>query len=190
MNNPDHETILAIQQTGEVGLKPLYRTLKEPFLAFMQRYTKDDALLQDAYHEAMIAFYEYVLADKYDSKKGSIKTLVYQMGRAYLFNRLKKEQRIKSKLAKDIASEFDRSMVDMVEFKLTPEETHLKEAILRLGTQCQELLNLYFYNNFSIDVIRERMNYKNNNVVSAHKSRCLKNLKAIFQEINHGTKAG
>jgi len=171
----------AIRKQGHQALKPLYQELKPLFLAYMQRYTQDAEVRLDAFHEAMIAFYEYCLAGKYDPAKSAPKTMVFMMGRAYLINRLKVEKRSTSVEEEKIDTHMDRQVIQQYHFSLDNSEAVIRDAILKMGGKCKELLQLFFYRNYSIEAIMQQMNYKNENVVSAHKSRCIKQLKKLIQ---------
>lgn len=172
----------AIQKQGYNALKTLYQELKPGFLHYMLRYTPDPNMRLDAYHEAMIAFYEYCMKGKYQSEKSSPKTMVFLMGRAYLINRIKREQR--SVLHKDemVDAHIEEQIVQQYEFALDDSEVLIKNALLKIGEKCRELLQLFFYHHFSIQDIMEKMSYKNENVVSSHKSRCIKQMKEILKE--------
>ncbi len=164
---------------GRDALKPLYLELKPSFMQYMRRYTQEENLRLDAYHEAMVAFYEYCVEGHYDPSRSAPKTLIFKMGSAYLINRLKKERReIQDEDVADL--KIHERLIEQYEFELTESETEIKAALLQLGKKCRELLELYFYHNFSIEVIRYRMHYKNDNVVSSHKSRCIKQIKEIL----------
>ncbi len=189
MNDPTTQIVADIQSKGKEALKPLYLKIKPQFLSYMQRYTSDRDLLLDAFHEAMIAFYEYVLGDKFDAAKGTARTLIFQMGKAYLINRLKKERRLSNVDTFDVSVENRKWIHHEGVFQPTEDDPALKHAISMLGEKCRDLLFMFFYENFSVAVIKERMNYKNVNVVSSHKSRCLKQLRIILDknELGDGT---
>jgi RNA polymerase sigma-70 factor (ECF subfamily) len=104
------------------------------------------------------------------------------MGRAYLINRIKREQRNVFQEDEITEKEVEQQMIEQYEFSLGDSEILVKTALLRIGEKCRELLKLFFYHNYSIQNIMEKMNYKNENVVSSHKSRCIKQLKEILKD--------
>ncbi|MCB0670192.1 MAG: sigma-70 family RNA polymerase sigma factor [Saprospiraceae bacterium] len=175
-----------IKKIGPDALKPIYLDYKPTFIKSMLRYTKDLDLRIDAFHEAMVSFYEYCLEGKYDENKSSPQTLIYLMGRAYLLNRLKKENKITAReedgleyLQKGINLHFDMT--------LDSYEAQIHQALQNLGEKCRELIHLFYYHNYSIDAIMHRLNYKNENVVSSHKARCISQLKQIMQSNKNAT---
>lgn len=181
MTNENLKLLEAILQEGHQALKPLYQEIKPAFLKYMQRYTPDPDIRLDAFHEAMLAFYEYCLAGKYNPDRSAPKTMVFMMGRAYLINRLKLEQRNLYQETETIDSYIKYRVTQQYHSSLSEAEILVRDAILKLGDKCRQLLQLFFYRNYSIEAIMENMKYKNENVVSSHKSRCIKQLKEILQ---------
>lgn len=177
MSDNKSDFVAALQEKGKEALKPLYMKTKAPFLAYMRRYTNDRHLQVDAFHEAMIAFYEYCVRGKYDPNLASPKTLIIKMGSAYLMNRLKKEGRNSSIVDNDLELLAEKMMTRHLDFSLSMREMELKKKLTKLGEKCREILLSFFYYNMSIESIRVQMGYKNDNVVSSHKSRCLKKLR-------------
>ena len=167
---------------GKDALEPMYRELKPQFLKYMMRYSKELEIRIDAFHEAMIAFYEYCIKGKYDPQKSSPKTLIFNMGKAYIINRLRKEKKIVLGKSEDILPEFEQRIKDQMNFSLNENEIEIQNALAQLGEKCKTLLKLFYYSNYSIDAIMHRLNYKNENVVSSHKSRCIKKLKEVIKK--------
>ena len=132
---------------GPDALKPLYQELKASFMQYMRRYTQEENLRLDAYHEAMVAFYEYCVEGHYDPSRSAPKTLIFKMGSAYLINRLKKERReIQDEEVIDL--KMQKRLTEQFEFNLTESEAEIKAALLQLGVKCRELLELFFLSQF------------------------------------------
>ena len=51
----------------------------------------------------------------------------------------------------------------------------------KLGEPCQQLLTLFYFNNYTMESIAETMGYKNDKVAKSQKVRCLKELKKEAQ---------
>ena len=171
------DIVRAIQKDGNQALKSIYAQVKPVFLNYMLRYTGDEDLRLDAFHEAMIAFYEYCRDGKYDPQRSSPKTIIIMMGRAYIINRLKKENKMVSQNPHDKDNPYSSMMQNWHKENTNKSDIEIRQALDKLGEKCKQLLIYFYYYNFGIDVIRERMEYKNDNVVSSHKSRCIKQLK-------------
>lgn len=165
---------------AEKALIELYSENLNSFLVYAQRFSQDEHLKTDAFKEGMIAFYEYVVNRKYDPEKSSPKTMIFNMSLRYLNNRLKKEQRLIS--SESIIQEEVNEWMQVYEIELNPHEVELKKAFQQLGKKCKELLKLFYYKKYDIETIVLELGYKNANTVSAHKSRCVKQLKSIIRK--------
>jgi DNA-directed RNA polymerase specialized sigma24 family protein len=69
------------------------------------------------------------------------------------------------------------------EVNLTDRQKSLTLGIRKLGKKCQDVITLFYSQQLSIAEIADRMGYKTENVVKAHKSRCMKTLKQIVSTI-------
>ncbi len=61
----------------------------------------------------------------------------------------------------------------------------LVTLIAQLGEPCKELLSLFYFHNFSMESIAERLGYKNDKVAKSQKARCLKELKAGAESLKN-----
>ncbi len=162
----------ALNQDGQAALIQLYRLFKSEFLTLARRYSTDHELLLEAYHEGVLGFYDMFIENRYDESKGQIKTLLFKIGKNHLINRIQKEKGEKRRI-NNISQEKNGRQVE--------HGISLDESMKALGEKCRQLLTLFYYHNYSIDAIVHRMNYKNENVVKSHKSRCIKQLREIMR---------
>lgn len=169
---------------GMEAITEVYKLYREEFLHFARRHASNASreLVLDAWHDAVIDFYEIALAGKYDPEKSGLKTFLFAIGKYKLFNLLKKNDRVQ--LAPFEENEFKNrpEFVWLQQEHLTEQEELIKKALSQLGEKCRELLVLVYYHQYSSDAVKTAMNYGNTNVVHSHKSRCLKQLKSILEE--------
>lgn len=179
----DQQILDALRSEGSNGLKQFYESYRNDFMAFARKYTSAEEDVLDVYQDTVIAFYENVSREKIKTLRSSLKTYLFSIGKYKLIDHLKR----KGKTISSDDPEYSRELIDdSVEEKiqLNEQQTQLKQALNQLGEQCRDLLLLFYYRRYSIDAIREEMNYKNDNVVKAHKSRCMKKLRTLFKENN------
>ena len=152
--------------------KSLYGSYKEEFKKFALRYTQDDELVADSYHDAFIALYENIIEGKLTELSSSLKTYVFSIGKYTLFNKLRKE-------GKTVADDDYLQTVPADETAGSDDERFddIRKQLNLLGERCREILILFYYHRYTIDAIVRHMEYKNENTAKAHKSRCLKKLR-------------
>ena len=132
----------------------------------------------DSWHDAIIAFYEQVAANKLKSIQYELKTYLFTIGYRILIRKHKKMQEI-------IDDEYiDTQMIieSMEYFKATEDLTEerkdlLLNAINELPPQSKQVLMLRFIEGKSLKDISQILNYGSLNVLSATISRSLKRLK-------------
>ena len=177
----DQQLLQALKTHGSKALEQLYLLYRADFIAFARKYRANEADILDVYQDAIIAFFENIQSGKIIELKSTIKTYLFSIGKYKLIDKLKQN-------GKEIATEFLENIEEPLEntfeeqVNLTHQQQQLKEAISELGGPCKELLILFYYRQYSIEAIQNEMNYKNNNVVKAHKSRCMKSLRAIISK--------
>jgi RNA polymerase sigma factor (sigma-70 family) len=181
-NNNIIAEILAGRETTLRQIYPLYAL---EFKAWARRYVQcSEADLTDAYQEALVAFYRNVVTGRLTNLTSSLKTYIFAIGYRQLRHALKNNQRMElvieppeSELPLD--PNFLQILIEDEEYQA--QRHYLNKALQRLSPSCQEVLELYFYQNFSIPKIKELMHYQSENAVSVQKSRCLKSLRDILE---------
>ena len=168
-----------LKDDREKAVRALYRRYQKEFYQFAQGYSRNENMIADAYQEGMIAFYEYCLAGKYDPSKAGIKTLLFTMSKYALFRMLRKSKHYSVAEVEIEDVDADQLVAGVLNEALTPMQERLKRGLANLGEQCQKIIRLFYYFEFSISAIAEELGYQNENVVRSHKSRCMKRLRGL-----------
>ena len=93
-------------------------------------------------------------------------------------DKIKENQRLVSQEEYHLPDEVSTEMIDSIE--LNHRQQLIKEALKELGGACKDILHYFYYQKYSIESIRMAMGYKDDNVVKANKSRCMKSLRTIL----------
>lgn len=177
----DQQLLQTLQTQGSKALEQLYVSCREDFVAFGRRYSMSEADILDVYQDAIIVFFENVNSGKITQLSSTIKTYLFSIGKYKLIDKFKQNGRvIKTEVLENIEAPLDNTFEEQI--NLNHRQHQLKDAINELGGQCKELLILFYYRQYSIDAIQAEMDYKNGNVVKAHKSRCMKSLRVIISK--------
>ena len=161
-------------------IKEIYAEYRESFLHFSHGISADEELIVDSFQEAVIALYENLVIGRINQKDTTVKTYLFAIGKHKLLNAVKRNSK-EIKILQELKSENV--------YQLTPEESSdqkdiLAKAFRQMGRKCRDIIMKYYYHKYSIDAIATEMNYKNNNTVKAHKSRCMAKLKDIVHNIS------
>jgi len=184
---PEEDMVTWVRVDRNKAIATLYHKYRGEFLLFSRRYGMGEADILDAFQEAIIAFYEYCKSGKYDQTRSSPKTMIFNMGKYALINMKKKQSRMVS--VDDLGlTPLERKCVEIViDEGLTTRQSQLKEGLVHLSEQCQRIIRLFYYDEYSIQAIVDELGYQNENVVRSQKSRCLKRLREYIKSDFSGT---
>ncbi len=184
-SHSDNNIIAEILEGRETTLRRIYPLYAAEFKVWARRFVQcTEADLTDAYQEALVAVYRNIVAGRLTNLTSSLKTYIFAIG----YRQLKRAMRQNQKIAfiaepseEDLPQDphFLQLLIEEEEYQA--QKRHLGQAHAQLSPACQKVLELFFYEGYSIPQIKEQLNYQSENSVSVQKSRCLKALKDILE---------
>lgn len=172
-----------LKKQDEKVIRDIYNEYRPGFLLYANRYKLGKEQILDVYQDAIIALCENAQKGHLDNLSSSIKTYLFSIGKYMIFNILKTKKRDTNfENIENLNLEWDDYSIE----RKDKEIQDLQNALSQLGEKCQEILKLFYYQEESLDVITENMQYENKNVAKSQKSRCLKQLKEILTLIRNG----
>jgi RNA polymerase sigma factor (sigma-70 family) len=167
------------------ALKDIYRLYRTECLAWLQaKFGLEAEEAVDVFQLAVIIIYDNAVLGKITADHADAKSYLYGVARnkAYEIMRQKKPN-----------VSFDEhplllTYINNEEDNGISEEaiTLANEALVHLGQPCQNILELYYYQNKSMDEITTIHGYKNTDTTKNQKYKCLKRLQSIY--FDHMTK--
>lgn len=162
-------------------LEALYGRHREDFFRWAGRRfrgNRDD--FEDAWQDAVIAFYEQVASGRLTTLRSGLRTWLFAVGCRRLLQNDRKMKRFFWKDSVDMALLKDAQLIEFEwDEPSTEEKALLERSMVVLSHQCREILVQRFYHGKKIPEIREALNYNSENTASAMLSRCLSKLKDI-----------
>jgi len=146
---------------------------------FIMKNSGSEEDAADIFQNAMIAFYEKVRYKQLELNC-TIRTFLYSICRNLWFDELraqKKQQKMVSDL-KVVAVESE----DMAVLEPDDQTKLVSKLMSQLGTDCNRILGLFYFERFSMKQIAAEMGYANEKVAKNLKARCMKKLKAIANQ--------
>lgn len=160
-----------IRDDDKTALDFIYKEYKAGFINYALRYqlSRDD--LEDVFQDSVIAVYQNLAIKKVILKNSSIKTYLYGIGKNMIYSRFKKKV--------NTVAVIDNLTVEEAykEEEVSEEQKLLAKHFKNLSESCKQILKLFYYRGFTVKEIVEGTEYKDENTVKSHKSRCLKGLK-------------
>ncbi|AXG70645.1 RNA polymerase sigma factor [Kordia sp. SMS9] len=167
-----------LRKDDKKALEEVYVAYKEAFVNYGLRFNLDREDLIDVYQDSVIAMYQNFTTKQTHIEKSSLKTYLFSIGKHKIYDRLKERKQFVGAVV--AADDFEE--IDLNETILTKEQRLLQKYFTRLGESCQQILKLFYYRSLSIKEIVQQTQYKDENTVKSHKSRCLKKLIALIKQ--------
>jgi len=159
----------------------VYRQYRNEFISWGQRnFNVRDEQLKDVFQDVVIDFHENVVSGKLTELSSSLKTYLFQLGKNKLINLVHREKRITYGFDPELIKGQEQSDYMNEEDRLYKLE-QVKAAIEKLPDDCQQVLKLYYFNEYDMESIAREMGYKNADTAKSKKSLCMKKL---FAELN------
>ncbi len=153
----------------------LYRQHRPSFLAWARRhYPLNEEALLDVYQDAVIILYQNVVEEKVTELRSTISTYLFGIAKNLILKKLRQQKR--TPLGLDEISEVAVAPQFVQRSDQEDQQHQMRQALNRLGDACRQILEFFYYYEYSLEVIAERMAYKNANTVKAQKHRCMKQL--------------
>ena len=180
---PSKSIIELIKQGDNTTLEKIYVENRKVFINFSKRYNINEYDALDIYQDTIIAFQENVINGKIDHLESSISTYLFAIGKykIFYFHRKNKKFDPNNEIhLNDNNLVFD---VNLEDENLTKKQEALKKSFNTLGERCKSVLNLFYYQGYTLDEITEILNYSDKKVLKSQKSRCLKQLKELVKKL-------
>jgi RNA polymerase sigma-70 factor (ECF subfamily) len=163
-----------LKKGDESALTEVYDTYKSEFLNFFKKYNIDKDSVLDIYQESVIVVYQKIMLENFELTSSSLKTYIYGIGKNKVYDFFKR---------KAIYTDDLQHLKSKDEFTIEEEPNlyvqNLAKNIKLISDSCQRILKLFYYRGLTIKDIVQHTDYKDENTVKAHKSRCLKKLKDL-----------
>jgi RNA polymerase sigma factor (sigma-70 family) len=178
--NRTNRLIEQIQSGDHKAIERIYKQFKEEFLDFSSRFAISEEDAVDIYQDSIVVLYENILSGKLTSFTSSVKTYLFAIGKYKIYNSLKVKP-----IIEDIDDyKYILKEEDNEEFLLQEQNIEkLRRAYRQLGGRCQEVIKLFYYENQTIEEIKERLDYTTKDVVKSQKSRCIKQIRELLLKL-------
>jgi RNA polymerase sigma factor (sigma-70 family) len=169
----------ALRQDENKALKDIYRLYRSDCLAWLQNQfglNIEEAI--DVFQLAVIIIYDNAVQGKVTANHSDVKAYLYGVAKNKAYETLRQKKShaslddhslLTTYLSNDGSEASDDYALDMANVALT-----------HLGQPCQSILELYYYQNKSMDEITIIHGYKNSDTTKNQKYKCLKRLQVIY----------
>ena len=167
-----------LRNDDKKALEEVYLSYKDAFVNYGLQFSLDRDDLIDVYQDSVIAMYQNFTQKQTQLHASSLKTYLFSIGKHKIYDRLKERKQ----MVGTVVTDEDYEEIELTETILSDEQLQLRKFFGRLGESCQNILKLYYYRGLTIKEIVSLTQYKDENTVKSHKSRCLKKLIALIKK--------
>lgn len=183
MSSSDSKNTINLLKQGDKGiLEKIYVENREGFLNFSKKYNVEEYDAVDIYQDSIMVLRENAIQGKIDNLQSNISTYLFAIGKYKIFHNFRVQSKLDFQNGFDLLEENTELDVNLYETILTNEQKLLKKYYDQLGDRCKSVLNLFYYQGYNLDEIKEILNYSNKKVLKSQKSRCLKQLKNLINK--------
>lgn len=177
MERKELELFNQLKAGNESSITEVYDLYREEFIRWCNiHYSTDDAGAADLFQDTVIAFYYNIRRGVLNELSSSLKTYLFAIGKNLALKKLKKESRM---IVNDEVLELNAAFSNTDIFEESDKKKIVAELMNELGEPCKSILQLFYFDRFTMDSIASRLGYKNENVAKTQKLRCFNSLKEL-----------
>jgi RNA polymerase sigma factor (sigma-70 family) len=180
-NFPDQELVdnLRTGQRVDEMIRSIYRNNFDSLTWYVMNNSGNRQDAEDVFQEVVVTFIDLVKRDKFRGES-TVKTFLFSLNRHIWLNELKKRGRAMAREEKYEKAQ-DHVIQDTSEYIAEREnKNEIIRLVGKLGENCQQILLLFYYENWPMKQILETMHYENEQVLRNKKYKCLKQLEQIL----------
>ncbi len=171
-----------IRQGDRKFLQGLYDKYRDEFVLWASKnYRCDDDMAAEVYQQTFITLFYNVKNQKLTQLNSSLKTYLFAIGKNLLRDQFKILQRRQQILQVAVdTSEMDNSIIER--YEQSNMKCVVRELLLKIGEPCKTVLELFYFQNYSMDSIAQTMDYKTEQIAAKRKFICLRQMRSLLLE--------
>jgi RNA polymerase sigma factor (sigma-70 family) len=180
-NFPDPELVASLRSGERMDemIRSIYRNYFESLAWYVMNNSGSRQDAEDVFQEVVVTFIDLVQKDKFRGES-TVKTFLFSLNRHIWLNELKKRGRT---LAREEKYQKGQEQTDLDTSHYIAErenKTAIITLVRKLGEGCQQILLLFYYENWPMKKILETTDYENEQVLRNKKYKCLKQLEKML----------
>lgn len=182
--NSNMDLISAIREDNRKALAYLYNKQREHFLKWAgKRFDCDQDTLLDAFQDALVALYFNVKEGRIQKLESSPEAYLFGIAKNILLKKVTRERRVvlSDNFKDEWFGDLDLNLYQRIE--QDHRKIMMKEAFLRLKDSCRKILQLFYFDRYSIEAIQISLGYGSEGTVKTRKVQCMQSLKKIIETL-------
>ena len=177
LSTQSSDLIARLREGDDQLFRELYQQYRQEFVEWATgnaRLDEDEAV--DIFQEAITSLYLNVYSGKLQCLEASLKTYIFAIGRNHIRKRYHAQRDLE---LHGSPPECVDEPINVMDTKYFSDDQAIKAAsfVGQMPEPCKSIIQFFYLRNFSMEVIAERLGYKNVKVLKAKKWRCLKQIR-------------
>ncbi len=176
----DNETIARIREGDEEVIDQTYRQYRQEFIRWMRKkYAVSDEEAREFYQEIFCRFLVQVQNGKLTYITFSLKTYLFGIGRNLFSEKKRKDIRFDHEIDEERIADSNEDSIQKKEREV--DYYFLEKSLQLLDANHQRLLEMFYYENKSMDYIALKLGYKNAASAKNQKYRCMEKVRKMLE---------
>jgi len=181
----DPEDIELLKNGDNSLLARIYETNYEKCMHVLKSLTKQSIHeTEDLYMDAIIVLWRKLISDEYENE--NVQSFLISVAN----NKWRNKYHSKARTILYEPFELEKIREDSTTFKLKSEVQKrevglVMKAMSSLEGKCKDLLYKNLYEGKSLEILAQELGYKNYNVIKTSKSRCMKKLRILIENLKN-----
>ncbi|WP_020529993.1 RNA polymerase sigma factor [Flexithrix dorotheae] len=182
-NFSDKEIVRLIQQGKnlEKCFSQLYKDNFDSLAGHILRNGGSPEDAEDVFQEVMVVFVNMVRTGKFRGES-KIKTCLYSICKFRWKDLKNKQFSVSNREEKYHEQNFQKTTRFDREFEEKEKKENLLQIFGQLGEKCKQILVAFYYEDLTLKELAEKLEYKNVQVVSNQKGKCMKSLISLLEQ--------
>ncbi len=182
MTSVNHSFIEEIKSDHKGTLEKFYNEQKSGFMSWARsRFDCDQDTIVDVFQDAIVTLYHNIKEGKITGFETTPGAYLFGIARNLMLKRNLKDRRttLTDDMSRETGEQLDYNIFDRIE---DDHRRHLiAEGFRKLKDSCRDILTLFYYHNYSMESIMNRLEYGSVDTVKSRKNQCMNKLKQIIQ---------
>ena len=186
----DDEKLLSLIKTGEpTVLEQTYKDFRSYFMkSLMSKFKCNEEEALDVYPEAFSIMYFNIKEEKLQAPlKAKLTTYITAVGKNLYLKKLN-DKYVRHTERPEVLPERELDVEDDIThaYERKHKAEVVRNALDQIGDRCKELLELFFYRNFSVEAVMNTLSAPSEGAIRKRKHDCLKKLGNFIQRSGGG----
>ncbi len=168
-----------IKTDANAALETLYNTYRDECIIYIKhKFQLSEADAVEVFQLSVIALYDNIISEKLTKLDVQIKTYLLSIAKNKCYELYRQKERVV--ITDEVQLLGIINTVDNVADVSDEQVLMMSHSLEKLGSPCNEILQLFYYQNKKMEEITKIMNYKNADTTKNLKYKCIKRLQNIF----------